>query len=121
VSIVKPARTILSAIALLLAVTSAATASALAGETHRMCVTKQHDCGQTPRITQCCCGDEQASQMESTPVQSRIDVRADLLSMPAVMSVVQVATAPYALIAIHTSPPHRFLIDLPTLFSSFLI
>ena len=117
----KSARTILSVIALLVAMTATATVSAYAAPGHPICATKQHDCGRTTTITKCCCGDEPASQMQSTPVQTRVDVRADLSPVPAIMHPVLAATIANTPPRIQTSPPHRYLVDLPTLFSSFLI
>jgi len=121
VGIVKSARTILSVIALLVAMTGAATVPAFATPIHPVCATKQHDCGRATTITKCCCGDEPASQMQSTPAQTRVEVRADLSTVPVIMHAVLVATTSNTPIRIHTSPPHRHLVDLPTLFSSFLI
>jgi len=111
----------LSAIALLVAMTGATAVAAFAPLIHPICASRQHDCGKTPEIVTCCCGDEQAPPTKSTAVQSRVEVRADLLSMAAVMSAVPVATTPHAFITVHTSPPHRCRVDLPTLFSSLLI
>lgn len=121
IGVVKSARMILPVIALLVAVTGTATVPAFAGQIHPICASKQHDCGRTSRITQCCCGDEPASQQQSTPVQTRVDVCADLSPVPVIMQAVLVATTSHTPTRIDTSPPHRHLVDLPTLFSSFLI
>jgi hypothetical protein len=119
--IVKSVRTALSAMTLLVAMTATATVPAFAGLLHPVCASTQHDCGQTPKIVSCCCGDEHASPTESTPVQSRVQIRADFSSMPAVTSALQVAMTPHARTPVHTSPPNRGVVDLPTLFSSLLI
>lgn len=111
----------LSTIGLVVAILGMATVPAFAGISHQACTAKQHDCGKTPTLTTCCCGDGQSSQTDSTPVQSRVEVRADLWSMPPLTSADHVVSSLIALAAVHTSPPHRYLIDLPTLFSSFLI
>jgi hypothetical protein len=114
------ARTALSAIALLVAITGTATVPAFAGLIHPVCAAKQHDCGTTPKVSKCCCGDEQSSENGGTPAQSRIEVRAPLQSTLAVTSAVLVATPP-AVRTVHSSSPHRSPVDLPTLFSSLLI
>jgi hypothetical protein len=119
--IVKSARTILSVFALLLAMTATATVPSFAAPSHPICATKQHDCGRATTITNCCCGDKPASQVQSTPVETRVEVRADLSPVPAIMQAVLVATSSNSPIRIHTSPPHRYLVDLPTLFSTLLI
>jgi hypothetical protein len=118
---VKSVRTTLSAIALLVAVIGTTTAPAFAGLAHPICAAKQHDCGKTPSIKSCCCGHAQTSPASSTPVQSRVEMRSDLTLMPAATSAVQVATTPHAPLAVHTSPPHRALLDLPTLFATLLL
>ncbi len=41
--------------------------------------------------------------------------------MPAPMDLVHVAQAPLTSVAVHTSPPRLCLLDLPTLFVTFLI
>jgi len=119
--IVKSGRIGLSAIVLLVAITGATTVPAFAGLTHPVCASRHHDCGDTAKVSECCCGDAQASQTDSTPVQSRTEFRADLSSMTAVSSAVPVALPPHAVTTVHTSPPHRSHIDLPTFFSSLLI
>jgi hypothetical protein len=109
------------ALVVLIAVLGTAVAPAFAGLAHPMCASKQHDCGRTPAFTKCCCGDEQSSAAQSSPVQSRTELRVDLSPMPAATSAVHVALTPHARIAVHTSPPDRGLVDLPTLFATLLI
>jgi hypothetical protein len=105
---------------LAVAVLGTPTLSAFALRAHPTCTAKHHDCGKVSTLTTCCCGEEQSSSSDSTPVQSRVEVRADLVSVPAVPSALEAAMTPYAQVAIHTSPPHPIL-DRPTLFSSLLI
>lgn len=88
---------------------------------HSVCVAKQHDCGKTATISNCCCGDQDATRTDATPVQSRVEVHVDLQATPVLPNVVPIVRAPQALVAIQTSPPRLCLLDLPTLFSSYLI
>ena len=98
-----------------------ATAPAFALAGHPTCTAKHHDCGKAPSITTCCCGDEQSSPTDSTPSQSRVDVRANFTAVPVGVDMLEVATPVHVLVAVHTSPPHQYLVDLPTLFASLLI
>ena len=120
VGIVTSARSACSTIIVTLALLGVVVSPAFAGLAHQACTSKHHDCGK-PRITACCCGDEQGSTTSTTPVPSRVELRADLSPMPAVTSAVHVTTSPLAGMTVYTSPPHRCLDDLPTLFSSLLL
>jgi hypothetical protein len=93
----------------------------LAQAIHPVCGAKQHDCGKTAKISKCCCGDRDAARTDSTPVQPRVEVRADISATPALPRVIQVAPTRQALTPVHSSPPRLCLLDLPTLFSTFLI
>jgi len=119
--IVRSAGRILSMVALLVAMTGNLTATAFAGEIHPICATKQHDCGTATKITPCCCADQPASQIQSTPVSGRVELRADVASTPAILNVIAVPIAHAIATRSDTSPPHRHLVDLPARFSSFLI
>ena len=88
---------------------------------HPVCVAKQHDCGNTAKISKCCCGGEDAARTDAALVQSRVDVRADLSATPALPNVLHLAPAPQALRPVQTSPPRLCLLDLSTLFSTFLL
>ncbi len=88
---------------------------------HPICVAKHHDCGQTARMSSCCCGDQDVSRNDSTPGQSRTDVRPDMSVTPALSCAFDFATAPRPASAIQTSPPRLCLLDLPTLFAALLI
>ena len=118
---VKSVRTVTSAVALLIAVFAGATGPALIGLAHPVCLANHHECGKEPSIRACCCGDAQASQTDSTPVQSRVQVRADFVSLTVVTSAVQVALTPHVLVPVYTSPPHLPSHDLPILFATLLI
>jgi hypothetical protein len=87
---------------------------------HPICVAKHHDCGQTARMSSCCCGDQDVSRNDSTPGQSRT-VRPDVSVTPALSCAFDFATAPRPASAIQTSPPRLCLLDLPTLFAALLI
>lgn len=111
----------LSAIVLIAAVITATGASAFAGQGHPTCATHQHECGKTAKILKCCFSDEGSAWTDSTPVEPRVEVRADLSATPALPHVVHIAPAPQALSPVQTSPPRLCLLDLPTLFATFLI
>jgi hypothetical protein len=95
--------------------------SVLAQAAHPVCLVKQHDCGQTAKIVKCCCGDQDASRSDSTPVLSRVELRGDMTVAPALPNIVHVVSAPLSMAAVHTSAPRLRLLDLPTLFVTFLI
>ena len=88
---------------------------------HSVCVAKQHDCGKSATISNCCCGDQDTTRTDATPVQSRVEVHVDLPATPVLPNVVSIAPAPQGLGPVRTSPSRLCLLDLPTLFSSFLI
>jgi hypothetical protein len=94
---------------------------AFVGLIHPVCAAKQHDCGTTPKMSTCCCGDEQSGQTESTPGQSRVELRATFSLIAAVPSAIHVAPTPQTVHIGHSAPPHYSAVDLPTLFSSLLI
>lgn len=111
----------LAALSVVAAIVAMAGGSVFAQAIHPVCVAKQHDCGKTARISKCCCGDQGAPQADSTPVQSRVELRGDIPTPAALPNVVLVAPAPQALSPVQTSPPRLCLLDLPTLFVTFLI
>jgi hypothetical protein len=119
--IVKSVRRVLSTVVVLAAVIGGATIPAFAGIAHPVCAAKQHDCGATPKVSKCCCGDEQTSPTDSTPVQPRVEIGAPLSSMPAVLAIVHLTMTPHAVHTGYLAPPHPATVDLPTLFSSLLI
>jgi hypothetical protein len=87
---------------------------------HPMCVIKQHDCGKTPTFSKCCCGTQDPTRNESTPGQSRVEVSADVSVAPSLIQAVPTPTR-LAAVRVQTSPPRLCLLDLPTLFATFLI
>jgi len=88
---------------------------------HSVCVAKQHECGKTAKISSCCCSAQDASGPDSTPIQSRIEVSGDVTPTPALPHSVSIVSAPPSVAPVHTSPPRLCLLDLPTLFVTFLI
>jgi hypothetical protein len=109
-----------SAFLVLTAIIGSAAVPAFSGLMHPLCAAREHDCGATPKIETCCCGDSQSSPSEGMPVQSRVVVAAPLSTMPAMSNALQLVT-PHAFHNGYTPPPLRFSVDLPTLFSSLLI
>jgi hypothetical protein len=89
-----------STIAAIVAMSAAPLAQAL----HTTCLLPHHDCGTTAKISKCCCDDRSAGRSESTPVQERVDVRADGRTL-AVLPHVMLAPAPGPAWTVHTSPP----------------
>lgn len=120
-SAVTPQRTTLTALSVLAVMIATTGGPVCVQAIHPVCVATQHDCPKTVTISNCCCGDQDAARTDATPVQSRVDVRADLSAAPALPNVGHIAPAPQALSPVQTSPPRLWLLDLPTLFSSFLI
>ena len=114
-------RTKLAAIALIVGTLSVMGGSVFAQDRHPVCAAKQHDCGSTATISNCCCGDQGAAHNEATPVQSRAEGKAGQPAIVALPHVVHVVSAPQPLSAVHTVPPRLCLLDLPTLFASLLI
>ena len=105
-----------------LIVASFATAGSLfAQQYHAVCAAKQHHCGQMATISKCCCGDQDLARDDSTPAQSRADVLVDLEVVPTLPSAGIAVSAPVILCAVQTSPPRLRPLDLPTLFSTFLL
>ena len=113
-------RTKLSAVALVISTLVAAGGSVLGQASHPVCVAKQHDCGRTATVSSCCCGD-QGTRDDATPAQSRIELGIQLTAIPALADVVRLVSAQPSLPVVQSSPPRLCLLDLPTLFVTFLI
>jgi hypothetical protein len=114
-------RTKVSAIAVVASMFVALSDPVFAQTVHPVCVAKQHECGQTAKIVKCCCGDQDASRNDSTPVQSRLEVRGDMTAASVVPNVMHVVSQLASFAPVDTSPPRLCLLDLPTLFVAFLI
>lgn len=117
--IVKSVRTVLSALVLLAALVASATTPVFAA--HRICVTKQHDCGRTATIRPCCCGEQSNTTDQSSPVSPQFDLSRIHVSIDTpFVAAVQPDLSPIAGRA-HASPPRFNRVDLPTLFATLLI
>ncbi len=115
-------RTKLAAITLIAGTLAVTGGSVFAQDRHPVCAAKQHDCGRTATISNCCCGDQGTAHDEATPALSRVEGKA--AGQPATTAlphIVRVVSAPQRLSAVHTFPPWLCLLDLSTLFSSLLI
>jgi hypothetical protein len=114
-------RTKVSAFALVASMLVAVGGSVFAQASHPVCVAKQHECGKTATISTCCCDAQDAAGPDSTPVPSRVDVSGDMTAAPTLPTVDSGLSAPLQVVAVQTSPPRLCLLDLPTLFVTFLI
>jgi uncharacterized heparinase superfamily protein len=88
---------------------------------HDACATRHHDCNQTARISQCCCGDQGVVSDQGGPVEARVRVSADASSVPVAFTAGTIRNAFHTGVPVHTSPPGRSPADLRTLFASLLI
>jgi hypothetical protein len=114
-------RASLSSIAVVASLLATIGGPLLAQATHPVCTAKHHECDKTATVSDCCCGDQGSPLADSTPAQSRVEVRGDLSPMLALPSFVHTAPAPQPLSPVQTSPPRLCLLDLPTLFATLLI
>jgi len=110
----------LSAVALVVAFVATAGGSAFAHHRHPACETRQHDCGQPAKISNCCCGDLRVPSDAGTPLQSRSDVASGVASAPVPQFEHPVLTSDDA-IAVQASPPRSACLDLTTRFACLLI
>jgi hypothetical protein len=111
-----------SARALVVAIVATTSGSAFAQNRHPACEAKQHECGQTAKISSCCCGDLGAPRDNGTPAQSRIDVASGVAAANLAPQFDQPKPATdAAVIAIQSSPPGLAPLDLTTLFVCLLI
>lgn len=118
---VRSLRIAATALALIAAVTTAATAPVFAAAAHPSCPAKRHDCAKAAAFTRCCCDQEQSTPQHGAPAQPRVELPRDAAATPVAVSGTLAATHRIAPPVVHTSPPHQHLVDLPTLFSVFLI
>jgi hypothetical protein len=114
-------RSKVSAVALVASLLVAVGGSVFAQAGHPVCVAKQHECGKTAKISSCCCSAQDALGPDSTPIQSRVEVRGDMTPTPALPHSVSIVASPPSVAPVHTPPPRLCLLDLPTLFVTFLI
>lgn len=114
-------RTKVSAVSLVMSMLVAVAGPLFAQAGHPVCAAKQHECGKSAKVVKCCCGDQNASRNDSTPVQPRVEVRGDMTAASVVPNVTHVMSQPASFAKIDTSPPRLCLLDLSTLFVTFLI
>ena len=112
----------LSALGLIVAMLSATTGVMFAEERHPTCEARQHDCGKAEKISSCCSGDLGTPGDSGTPAQARYDVANGGPVAGPVLPIIQHALPDRSpMVAVQTSPPGQVSLDLPTLFSTFLI
>jgi hypothetical protein len=116
-----PLRARLSAIAIVASLLAAIGVPLLAEAIHPVCVAAHHDCAKIAKISKCCCADDGATRTDSTPAQPRVEARGDVATSTMPPGAVRFIPATQALIPVRTSPPRLCLLDLPTLFATFLI
>jgi hypothetical protein len=114
-------RTKISAVALVTSLLVAVGGPVFTQAAHPVCVAKQHECGKTAKIVKCCCGDQDASRIDSTPVESRLEVWGEMTVASVVPNAMHVVSQPASFAPVDTSPPRLCLLELPTLFVTFLI
>jgi hypothetical protein len=101
--------------------TVALSGSLAARQLHVVCSAQQHHCPDMATIVSCCCGDQDAARHDAVPVQSRVEAQSVLTVLPPLAVDTAASLQPLAPMHDHTSPAHLALLDLPTLFESFLI
>jgi len=112
----------LSAIALIAAVVTTMGANLIArGAQHEACATKHHECDDTAKIAQCCCGHASDASDQSGPVESRVELTVDRSPLPIALTAGTFADASGTSLQVHTSPPSVSPPDLPTRFATLLI
>ncbi len=82
---------------------------------HKVCLAKQHDCGKTPRLAQCCRGDNGDVSDQPGVVQPRTHV-SDQFAASILATTIAVPRADASSRRVNTSPPHGRSPDLPILF-----
>ncbi len=112
----------LSAVAVVTALLFGAAAPLVAAEpAHNACAARQHACGQTARITPCCCPDNGQQSANPAPVPTRIQASPTFVALAVTAHALPaVATAPSTAL-VRLAWPRRARLDLPTLFSTLLI
>jgi len=112
----------LSAIVLIAAVVSTLAANLIArGAEHEACATNHHECDDTARIAQCCCGHASDASNQGGPVESRVRLTVDFSPLPVALTAETFADASGASLQVHTFPPSISPTDLATRFAPLLI
>ncbi len=114
-------RTRLAALAIIVAVVTATTGSALAAQAHPTCVTKHHGCGRTASLTTCCCGESGQRSDQSAPVTPRAQVVADFHATPVSLVAPVSASPAERIVRPRAFPPGATPPDLLSLFATLLI
>lgn len=114
-------RATLTALLLLVAM-MATTASVFATPRHTACVTQKHECEHVPTIAECCCQKAESGRPDSTPPEPRIAADASaLLATPVIAALAAPLPQAPALTQPIAVSPRFATLDLPILFSTFLI
>jgi hypothetical protein len=112
----------LSAIVLIAAVVTTTGATLIAqGAQHEACATNHHECDDTARIAQCCCGHASDASNQGGPVESRVQLTVDLSPLPVALAAGTFADTSGTSFQVHTSPPSVSPPDLATRFAPLLI
>ena len=120
-NIVTRGRPYLTAISLVMALAGSISLSAFAGTAHRVCTTKQHDCGQPETIKPCCCGDQTQSSDPAGPIAAKMKIVPAHAPTAALFAEVVFRAAASIDARGDASPPRAAPVDLPTLFARLLI
>jgi hypothetical protein len=112
----------LSSLALVAAVVSTLGANLIAwGAQHEACATQHHECDDTARIAQCCCGHASDASNQGGPVESRVRLAVDLSPLPVALVAGTFADTSGTSLQVHTSPPSISPTGLATRFAPLLI
>jgi hypothetical protein len=118
---VRSLRSIATASTLIALLTVTAAAPAAGAAAHALCRAEHHDCGSTPSLKSCCCGEDGGSQDAAGPAAVRITIER---TTPAAAGLFAAPPRPdlhRAAKAHASSPPRAAPVDLPILFAAFLI
>ena len=112
----------LSAIALVVALVAATSATLIAECAQpEACPMQHHECDQTVRITECCCGHASDASHQGGPIESRVQLTVDLSTLPLALAVRAFADTPGTSVRVHTAPPSVYPPDFATRFAPLLI
>src|SRR5579864_8404126 len=113
-TVVTCVRTRLSA-AGILAVVLLTAGAPLVAVVHDVCLAKQHDCGRTPLLIQCCCGDNGDISNQPGVTQAPIDIPGDQSAVSILPYTIEAPRVGASSWRVDTSPPHGRSPDLPIL------
>jgi hypothetical protein len=112
----------LSALALVTVVAATNGAAVLAAaQQPAPCVTQHHACDKTTAIRPCCCDPHGDVSNQGGPIESRVQIGADVSAVPLVLAAVTLDGQAQRSGRVNTSPPRIVPLDLPTLFATLLI